>query len=124
MDDLPIHAQNVKNRKQVSMDMKSALVCLQGLGVRVKGPLEDPAVASWLAEPPIDDAAVAALGMNPPPHESKKRKSSKALRALPKACVTSLALPRRGTVAFGPFFRGGGGGGAVGSWVCVRVRNR
>lgn len=81
-----------QNSTKVCMDMKAALVCLRGLGIRVKGPLEDPAVANWLVEPPIDDAAAAALAA--PPVKGKNRKANPP-PAPPRAQTTSLLLARQ-----------------------------
>lgn len=85
-------AMENQNSTKVCMDMKAALVCLRGLGIRVKGPLEDPAVANWLVEPPIDEAAAAALAA--PPTKSKKRKA-KTPRPPPRAQTMSLSLRRQ-----------------------------
>lgn len=76
--------------RQVCLDMKGALVCFRSLGVTVKGPLEDPAVARWLAEPPIEDTA------SPQQQQQQKRalKKRKVPLPPPRAPPASLTLDR------------------------------
>lgn len=86
--------ENPKSAK-VCMNMKAALVCLRALGVRVKGTLEDPAVANWLVEPPVDDDAAAALAAPPETKNRKKKKAKTPLPPPPRAQVTNLSLERQ-----------------------------
>lgn len=81
---------------QVCLDMKSALVCLRTLGISVRGPLEDPAVARWLVEPPVDDKVLDDARKTNSTAAKRKRGSVRLppAAALPRASVTSLSLSR------------------------------
>lgn len=85
--------ENPKSAK-VCMNMKAALVCFRALGIRMKGTLEDPAVANWLVEPPVDDDAAAALAA-PPETKNRKKKTKAPLPPPPRAQVTNLSLERQ-----------------------------
>ncbi|CAM9666820.1 unnamed protein product [Scytosiphon promiscuus] len=76
---------------KVCLDMKGALVCLRSLGLNVRGPLEDPAVARWLAEPPIDDIVPLEQQQQQQKRAAKKRKTR---LPPPRAPPASLSLMR------------------------------
>ena len=78
--------------RQVCLDMKGALVCLRSLGLNVQGPLEDPAVARWLAEPPIEDTA--PLQQQQQQQQKRALKKRKVPLPPPRAPPASLALER------------------------------
>ncbi|CAM9111170.1 unnamed protein product [Pylaiella littoralis] len=81
-----------KDTTKVCLDMKGALVCLRSLGVGVKGPLEDPAVARWLAEPPIED--ITPMQQQQQQQQKQALKKRKAPPPPPRVPPASLSLGR------------------------------
>lgn len=86
-----LHRQRTP-QQQVCLDMKGALVCLRSLGLNVQGPLEDPAVARWLAEPPVEDTV--PLQQQQQQQQKRALKKRKAPLPPPRAPPASLILER------------------------------